>query len=1270
MIKTKKIGFFLVFSLLFMISILYSSNRYASSAETTNENDYKFVFNGTERSRNTEYELKNDQLLLNITKEGGWPNGTTVKWESSERSVVDLEIYDPTQTQFIRLKRKGPGFSTITATINTGSTTFSISCRVKVDLLFDVVKSGLVNAKTTNSYILQLDTIGSSKTIYLKYIDYGTTYEGIPTASGSAITYDNVNVSFSSDNEDVAKVNEKTGEVTAMGSGSAIITVTSNTMSTKDTPMVKTIMAVVKPTFTIDLNKDPIPDPASVDSYIGANPVLGVPSTFVLQSKAKFANYLRWEVRVAGTKTALKPDGKLLNYEVSDVSGNVYFSKVKAGTYEIFAFANKDFVEGTNAPYAYMKIVVPFHMEDQDIIMNVGDTYSILENSNFPDMDIFNVYSGSQVVIRVDDKDIITARKKGETTVVLDYIGDIYDEHLINDDTIDNQLELRVKVIDGIALSTTQATIFTSGTFLLKEIVTDNTQEIIWKSSDTSVATVSKGLVTAGTKPGVTIITAQQKINGITKTASCEITVQQSVSKITVDPDEVHLEVDEYATLHADITPATLSGVVLTWRSSNTSVVEIDKPNALTTTIKGVGGGNAVVSAINQDNVVVGYSHIYVRKAVERIVLSETKVTVPLNTSRLQLRASVEPEDASNKEISWSSTDTAKATVDTNGLVTLKQPGTVTIVATSVDNPSVRAYCNITIEIPVTSVALDETTKTMYVGQAARLTYILLPANASKNSVTWTSTNTAVATVDATGMVTAKGVGTTVIMLKTLDGSKSVYCTITVRQVATGIKFQETQLTLQTGERYYMNVELTPANSTDNGLLWESSDTKVVTVNEKGMLEAKEAGTAIIMARTESGGMAYCKVTVLQAVKSLIMNFEEKTIYVGDDFELTVSINPSKATQLAVTWKSSNTKVATVTDKGIVKGLKGGTAVITATTVDGGYSAICVVTVREKISGLKLNYDSYRLGLDKSVILIATATNENATNQKIVWTSSNEKVAKVSKTGKVIGIKYGFATITAYAQDGSNAEASCEIEVVKAVTRVSLDKSYLSMLVGEGKELNATLEPKSATYNKVNWITSNDKVAIVDQDGYVTALSAGTATITAQAADSSGKKAICYITVSERVPSTGITVMDKKLVMISGEEKIVQVSINPVASTDRYTWSSDNSSVAKVDKKTGKITARATGTANLTVMTDSGKMAVIEITVIGLSVNKLELEQYTEYVLYVEGASGPVKWDISNPEVAVVTNGRVSTRAKGTAIITATINGRKLKCTLKVTKIR
>ncbi|HWT74530.1 MAG TPA: Ig-like domain-containing protein [Mobilitalea sp.] len=1267
MIKTGKLGITLLFSCFLAFIIFCFTGITAEASSVVLPTQYYFVFNGQQKTAGSEYEMTMSEVLLNVTA-GTWEPETTVQWVSSEPGVISLES-TTYGSNFVKLVRQGPGYSTITAVIKQGTNSYSISCVVKVALSFDYQKTGMITTTTTKERVLVLDTIGSQKPVYLKYVDY--TPDGSPTAvSGSAISVNAVN--WDSSDEGVATV-DSTGKITAVGAGSSTITVTSNTMSTQDKPMAITMKVVVKPDFSLsftDSSNTPVTYHSAEDNSTSSAVATGVPSNFVINSNAALGTNLKWEVYDCSTKTIITAGstGKL-TYTVSSMSGNVSFSNVKAGTYEIYAFADQKYNVNTNAPYAYMKLVVPITLKDINLVMTVGDTYNLIDNSNITGIGMFGepVYVvGSQNTALFDtSKYIITAKSKGSVSIKL-----TYQTSLKLFDTVVPDITINVTVIDGIALSASSATLYTKGTLLLNAIVTDPTVPITWTSSDPAVASVTDGLVT-GLKVGTTTITANQTINGVTKKAICKITVQQSVTSIVIDPATSTLDINAYVTLHATITPSNLLDVNLKWKSSNDNVVKIIESSALTATIQGVAGGTAVISAINQDNVVVGYCHVKVQQPVTSIVLSETAVTVSLASKTLQLRASVYPDNALNKTVNWTSSDTTKATVDANGRVTLLKAGTVTIIATSADSPAVTAMCNLSIDVPVVSLALDETTKTMYVGQSARLTYTLLPANASNNSVTWTSTNTSVVTVDATGKVTAKSVGSSVVILKTADGGYTVYCTITVKQVATAVTFDVSVLNLKKGEYYYIKTTLTPKNSTDNGLIWESSDTKVATVDANGKVVAKDAGSAIIMARTEVGGVAYCKVNVTQPVNSLLLNFSEKTIFVGNKFQLEVSVTPSTASQLGVTWKSSNDKVAKVNNKGEVTGIIGGTAVITCVTVDGGFQATCVVTVKEPVTTIKLDYDTYNLGLAKNFKLTATVTSDTATDQKVVWSSSNEKVATVNQKGKVTGISKGYATITATATDGSDVEASCEVRIVTPVDSIDISKSYMTLIVGDAKTLKATIKPAKATFRKAIWSSSDPTVAIVDDNGVVTALKAGNATIVAETQDSNGKKAICYVVVYDRLPATGITLQDKKLTMVSGEDKVVQLVLIPAASTDGYTWSTDNPAVATVNKKTGRITAKSIGTAYITVMTDSGKTATVEVTVIGLNMTSLTLEQYTTYPypLEVQGATTAVKWSVDNPQVAVVTNGYVSSRSVGTATITAIVNGRKLTCKITVVKI-
>lgn len=1252
----------IVCSLLFLVLITAVCQEQAYASGVTLP-EFHFEIGGKNYSHLSTIELKNDTDYINIAADG-WTTPVSVEWVSTSPGVVDLGPgAAATSKQMIR---RGPGYTTVTAYITSGGYQKTLSCVIWVDLQIDKSQTPVRQIMTDGTEALELKNVGDKKTIKLKYVDYQT---GTGTVSGGAIS---AGIMFSSSNNSIVSVDEVNGEVTAVGSGTAVITMKSTTMSGRDKPLSKTLTVVVSPKFTINFNSVSggaisYPSAISPGSVDPINIIEEVPSRFTIKSEAKLAEYLKWEVYDCSKKprAKLKADSAKLKYTISDLSGNVEFESVKAGTYEIYAIAHEDFKLNTAVDKAYMKIVVPIRIKDFNITMQVKDTYDIFANSNIPTTDSFQYKSSDPNIVSVDPKGKLIAGKRGIATVTCTYNKsmDLFTFPIPD-------FEITVRVIDGISLSMTNAIINTKGTLQLIAEVTDSTVPIVWSSSDTSYATVTDGLVT-GVKKGKARITARQTIDGIVKEAYCDITVQQSVDTITIDPLKKTLAIGDFTTLHAEIKPNDLASIKLQWKSSDSKVVEVVEASALTATIKGISGGNAVISAINQDNVVVGYCHVSVQQPVTGITLSETNIAIDLKTSRLQLRATVTPDNAMNKTVIWSSADTSVATVDQNGLVSIKKAGKVSIIATSQDSPAITAICNIMVNIPVSTVALDESSKTMYVGQSQRLSYVILPTNASNNSVTWISTNPSVATVDKTGLVVAKSVGTTAIILKTLESGQSVYCNITVKQVATGIKLDASTLNLKAGESYIFKPTLTPKNSTEAAIVWESTDTKVATVDDEGKVIAKTTGTAIIMARLGSGAVAYCKVNVTLPVKGLILNFSDKTIYIGEKFKLKVSVNPSAATDLGVTWKTSNTAIATVNEDGEVTGVSGGTAIITCTTKDGGYSATCVLNVVESVSTIALNYQTYYLGVDKTVMLIATVSSPNASNKDVYWSTSNSDIATVNQKGKVTGRKKGNVTITATALDGTEVEASCEIQVVTPVDSVSLNKTSISLLVGQTRKLKATVEPRNATIKAPKWTSSDPGVAIVDEDGEVIAIKAGSTTITAEAGDNSGKKALCYVSVYDRVASTGITLQDKSIVMLPGEEKIVQMVLIPSASTDSATWSTDNNAIAKVDKKTGKITARSTGVAYITVMTDSGKTAQVEVIVIGLNITEITIQEYTRFdtPLQVEGAAAKVNWSSSNQLVAEVKNGNVIAKGKGEATITAYVNGRKLTCKIKVVKI-
>ena len=250
--------------------------------------------------------------------------------------------------------------------------------------------------------------------------------------------------------------------------------------------------------------------------------------------------------------------------------------------------------------------------------------------------------------------------------------------------------------------------------------------------------------------------------------------------------------------------------------------------------------------------------------------------------------------------------------------------------------------------------------------------------------------------------------------------------------------------------------------------------------------------------------------------------------------------------------------------------------------------------------------------------------------------------------------------------DDYGAFATCEVRVVREVTSIRLNHNVLTIIQGNTASLKADVQPSNATYTDALFSTDDETVAVVDDEGTITALNPGTTWIWAKARDNSGKYARCWVTVLEPIPATGITVSDKQVVLIAGETKKLVYTVKPNNTTDDLTWSSGNEAIATVDGS-GVITAHRTGSVTITAMTTSGKTAQVEVIVIGLNRTSVEMALYDDRVtLYVDGATTGIKWDVDNSSIVEVSGGKLTSRKVGTTYVTATVNGRRLRCKVTV----
>ena len=334
---------------------------------------------------------------------------------------------------------------------------------------------------------------------------------------------------------------------------------------------------------------------------------------------------------------------------------------------------------------------------------------------------------------------------------------------------------------------------------------------------------------------------------------------------------------------------------------------------------------------------------------VNSITLSGTATLEVDGTTTLIVNVS--PEEAANKEVTWSSSDTGVATIDSStGFITAVAPGDVTITATAKDGSNVSGSHTIKVSAPnvaVTSVALGKTSLELAVDGTYTLTATVKPANASNTAVTWSSSDETIAKVDSTGKVTAVKAGNaTITATANSDTNIKASCTVTVSTAnvaVTSVTLDKTSLDLAVNGTYTLTATVAPANASNKAVSWVSSNESIAKVEGEGKVTALKDGTATITvtAKDGSGKTASCKVTVSN-VSAITLDKTSMELAVNGTHTLVATTTPAGA---AVTWTSSDATVAKV-EGGKVTALKDGTATITAKA--GEKTATCKVTVGKK----------------------------------------------------------------------------------------------------------------------------------------------------------------------------------------------------------------------------------------------------------------------------------------------------------------------------------
>lgn len=548
----------------------------------------------------------------------------------------------------------------------------------------------------------------------------------------------------------------------------------------------------------------------------------------------------------------------------------------------------------------------------------------------------------------------------------------------------------------------------------------------------------------------------------------------------------------------------------------------------------------------------------------------------------ITLKAILSPVDATDP-IEWSSSDFSVVEVNQQGKINGHKLGTAMITATSNGKT---ANCMVTVtQNPSTSVTITPLESPFYVGQEVMMEAKVKPSTITAPFI-WSTANPEIATIDETGLLKGVAPGATLV-IASCDNIIGKYTVQVLEVMATEVNLSFNEVALKVGESAQATYNVLPANTTYPFVTWKTNNDFVATVID-GYIVAVGVGEATITA-TCGNVSSTISVTVSPTLaNSVELNSSSLTLKENQSFQFIANVMPVTTTDKSIVWKSSDETVASITMSGLLTTKSVGNALITATC--GDVSATCNVTVEPTLpTEVVLNVVSVNMYPNTVKQLVATV-GQDVTDKTIVWSSSNPQVATVEANGLVSALTLGETTITAKC---GNVSSSCKVTVIPVeVTSVVMDKGLLEINVGESNSLNASVTPDNATDKTIVWYSDMPHIASVDQNGKVTGVGPGTATITANSGNFS---AICEVIVY--APAKSITLSDTELTIEIGQQEDIIPIIDPTDTTDPIIWTSEDTKIVSVDLY-GIVEGLSGGTTN--VVATCGKVsAICKITVIG-----------------------------------------------------------------------
>ncbi|MDQ8173228.1 MAG: Ig-like domain-containing protein [Gemmatimonadota bacterium] len=620
----------------------------------------------------------------------------------------------------------------------------------------------------------------------------------------------------------------------------------------------------------------------------------------------------------------------------------------------------------------------------------------------------------------------------------------------------------------------------------------------------------------------------------------------------------------------------TLSGVAVSWTSSDPAIVDV-AGSGTTAVVTARAPGKATVRARTGD---LSLEISVTVLAIRSITLTPPAVTL-IAGGQQPLTATVDADAGALRELRWITDNPSVASVNAQGVVTGVTPGSTVVRATAVGDPRVTASAPVTVTSAGT-ITLTPSTLTLATGDARALVATVTLEPGVSTALTWRTANSAVATVSATGVVTGVSVGNTVITaVSVADTTRRGTAAVTVAPAVRAVDVTPGTATIFAGDTRQLGVTVTADPGASQAVLWRSSNATVATVSSTGLVSGIASGTATITALSAADTTKRGSAVLTVRTVAVSVSPTAATIAIGGTRTLAATVTADNGLSTAVTWRSSNPAVATVSTGGVVTGVALGTTDVTAVSVaDTTRRATASITVAPTVRAVDVTPGTATMFTGDTRQFAVTVTGDPGASQTVLWRSSSAAVATVSNAGLVSAIAPGTATITVLSATDSTKRGTALVTVRAAA--VSLSPTTATVSIGGTRTLVATVALENGASTAVTWRSSNAAVATVSSGGVVTGIALGTTTVTAVAVADTTRRATASITVAPSVRS--VTVTPTASVVLAGQtvQLVPTVVADAGVSTD-VSYRSSNNAVASVSAA-GLVTAIASGSASIITM--------------------------------------------------------------------------------------